>query len=131
MLKQEICELVGKSISDKQYVEELIFTIPDKTITRVLAILHLNMSDYVCVIRSHEVRHVYKGHPDDIQFICEIPEIIQKFDKVRKNITQDRKTGKNLVNLEFYKRYNNNTVKLVNLKIHKDKKLELKTLFVV
>ena len=131
MLKQKICEFVEKSISDKQYIEELIFAIPDKTTTRVLAILHLNMSDYKCVIRSHEVRHVHKGHPDDIQFICEIPEIIQKFDTVKKSIIRDRRTGKNLVNLEFYRRYNNNTVKLVKLKIHKDKRLELKTLFIV
>ena len=31
---------------------------------------------------------------------------------------------------EFYKKYSNDTVKLVKLKIHRDKRLELKTIFI-
>ena len=88
------------------------------------------MLGYDCIIKSYDVRHVYKGHPEDIKYICEIPDIIQKFTKVTKSITKDKKTGSTLVNLEFYKKYGNNTVKLVKLKIHRDKRLELKTLFI-
>jgi len=88
------------------------------------------MQDYKCVIKSHDIRHVHKGHPDDVKYICEISDIIQKFYKVNKSITKDKKTGANLVNLEFYKNYENNIVKLVKLKIHVDKRLELKTIFI-
>ena len=129
-LREQICEHIDKSISDKKYIEELSFLIPEKTVKRIKAILHLNMQDYKCIIKSHDVRHVYKRHPSDIDYICEIPEIIQKFYKVNKSITKDKKTGATLVNLEFYKKYENNIVKLVKLKIHFDKRLELKTIFI-
>ena len=129
-LREQICEHINKSISNKQYTEELSFPIPEKTVKRIKAILHLNMQDYNCIIKSHDVRHVHKRHPNDVEYICEIPEIIQKFYKVNKSITKDNKTGSTLVNLEFYKKYENNIVKLVKLKIHSDKRLELKTIFI-
>lgn len=129
-LREEICIHVKNSISNKQYVDELLFPIPEKTVKRIQEILYLNMQDYKCIIKSHDIRHVYRGHPDDIEYICEIPDIIQKFHTVNKSITKDKKTGATLVNLEFYKKYSNDTVKLVKLKIHRDKRLELKTIFV-
>jgi len=129
-LREKICEHVKKSISNKKYAEELSFLIPKKTVQRIKAVLHLNIQDYICVIKSHDVRHVYKRHPSDIDYICEIPDIIQKFYKVNKSITRDKKTGATLVNLEFYKKYKNNIVKLVKLKIHINKRLELKTIFI-
>lgn len=39
--------------------------------------------------------------------ICEIPIIIQKFDRVQKSITKDKKTNSTLISLEFYKKYSN------------------------
>lgn len=129
-LREQICIHVKKSIANKQYVDELSFPVPEKTVKRIQAILHFNMQDYKCIIRSHDVRHVYRGHPNDIEYICEIPDIIQKFHTVNKSITKDKKTGATLVNLEFYKKYSNDTVKLVKLKVHRDKRLELKTIFI-
>lgn len=129
-LKENICTHLKMSINDKQYNDELSFPIPEKTVKRVKSILHLNMQNYICVIKSHDVRHVHKRHPKDINFICEIPDIIQKFYRVEKSLTKDKKTGATLVNLEFYKKYENNTVKLVKLKLHHDKRLELKTIFI-
>jgi hypothetical protein len=57
-------------------------------------------------------------------------EILEHFTQVKKSITRCPVTGANLVSLEFYKRYDNDTVKLVKLRIHREKKLKLKTLFV-
>ncbi len=88
------------------------------------------MSGYTCVIKSNDVRHVKKRHPNDVDYICEIPEIIESFHKVKKSITKDFRTGSSLINLEFYKKYGDNTIKLVKLKIHIEKRLELKTVFV-
>lgn len=129
-LKEKICEHIKKSISNKQFIEEFVFDIPVETIRRVKGVLHFDMTDYICVIRSHDVRHVKKRHPLDLEYICEIPDIIQSFHSVKKSITKDFKSGSTLVSLEFYKKYDKNTVKLVKLKIHTKKRLELKTIFI-
>jgi len=128
--KEEICDFVEKSILDKQYNDELLFLLPIKTIQRVKEILHFDLINYQGVISSHSVRHVKRGHPNEVNYICEIMEILQKFSKVQKSITRDPKTGASLISLEFYKKYDNETVKLVKLKVHREKRLELKTIFV-
>jgi len=129
-LKEQICLHVDKSLENNQYNDEFAFCIPHETVRRVKGILHLNMDGYICIIRGNEIRHVKRRHPNDVKFICEIPEIIQHFNKVKKSITKDYKTGASLVSLEFYKKYNDKSVKLIKLKIHKDKRLELKTIFI-
>ena len=128
--KEEICDFVEKSILDKQYNDELLFLLPLKAIQRVKEILYFDLTNYQGVISSHSVRHVKRGHPNEVNYICEIMEILQKFSKVQKSITRDPKTGASLISLEFYKKYDNETVKLVKLKVHREKRLELKTLFV-
>ena len=128
--REEICIFVEMSMSDRQYNEELNFSLPLKTIERVKEVLHLDLNGYMGVISSHSIRHVKRGHPYDVEYICEILEIIQKFSKVKKSLTRDSKTGASLVSLEFYRKYDEQTVKLVKLKIHREKRLELKTLFV-
>jgi len=129
-LRDQICELIHNSIENKQYNEEIVFDIPVKTIKRLKGILHFNMNGYKCTISSHSIRHIKRGHPKDLSYICEIPIIIQDFDRVEKSITKDKKTGATLVSLEFYKKYSNGIVKLVKLKVHIKKRLELKTLFI-
>ena len=128
--REEICCFVEKSISNKQYNDEFIFSLSSKTVKKVKQILYLDLSKYKGVISSHSVRHIKRGHPSDIEYICEITKILQTFSKVKKSITRDSKTGANIVSLEFYKKYENQMVKLVKLKVHRDKRLELKTLFV-
>ena len=130
ILKEQICKLVDKSISNKQHNESLIFSIPHKTVIRIKSLLGLNMKDYHCSISSSGIRHVYYQHTDDVKYICESIEIIQKFNRIEKSITKDKITGENLVSIEFYKRYDNDVVKLVKLRILRKKVLELKTLFV-
>ena len=111
------------------YNDELIFSLPNITVQRVKEILYLDLNAYVGVISSHSVRHVKRGHPYDVVYICEILEILQKFSRVQKSITRDSKTGASLVSLEFYRKYTNQTVKLIKLKVHREKRLELKTIF--
>lgn len=130
ILKELICSHVHNSISDKQFNDEFSFVVPQETVRRVKGILYFDISGYKCIIRSHEIRHVNKRHPKDVSYICEIPEIIQHFHKVKKSITKDFKTGASLISLEFYKKYGKNTIKLVKLKIHREKRLELKTIFI-
>ena len=128
--KEEICNFVKMSIEDRQHNDELLFVLPSKTIKRVKAILHLDLEGYIGVIASHSVRHIQKRHSTDVSYICDVVEILQKFSKVQKSITKDAKTGASLVSLEFYKEYDKHTVKLVKLRVYREKRLELKTLFV-
>ena len=128
--EEELCIFVKKSISNKQYNEEIIFPLPNIAVERVKKKLPFNMLGYTCIISSHSVRHIKKGHPNDINYICKIVDILENFNKVMKSLTRCNNTGANLTSLEFYKKFDNDVVKLVKLKIHKDKRLELKTIFV-
>jgi len=128
--KEELCTFVEESITNKQYNEEIIFALPLITIERVKKKLPFNMVGYKCVISSHSIRHIKRGHPNDLNYICEIIEILENFTKVEKSLTKCQKTKATLVSLEFYKKFDNDMVKLVKLKVHREKRLELKTLFV-
>jgi len=127
--KEIICNFVKESIKNKQFNDELVFSLPIKTIERVQRALHFDISQYILVISSHSVRHIQKGHSSEVKLICELLELIQQFYEVKKSITKDYKTGKTLVSLEFYNKLDNKILKTVKLKIYKSKRLELKTLF--
>ena len=129
--RDEICIFVETSITNKQYNEEIIFELSLKTIERVKKKLPFNMIGYKCSISSHAVRHIKKGHPNDLEYICEVIDILENFSKVKQSQIRCPKTGGNLINLEFYKKFDNDIVKLVKLKIHREKILRLKTLFVM
>lgn len=79
LTKEEICAFVEKSITDRQYNDTLLFLLPLKTIQRVKEILYFDLNTYQGMISSHSVRHVKRGHPDDVLYICEVMEIIQTF----------------------------------------------------
>ena len=128
--RDEICAFVARSIKDKQYNGVLLFALPSKTLQRIKQILHFDLTSYQGVISSHSIRHIKKRHPDDVMFVCEIMEILQKFSKVKKSITRDPKTGATLISVEFYKIYDDKMLKLIKLRVHRDKRLELKTLFI-
>ena len=128
--KEELCTFVEESVANRQYNEEIIFALPLITIERVKKKLPFNMVGYKCVMSSHSIRHIKRGHPNDLNYICEIVEILENFTKVEKSLTKCQKTKATLVSLEFYKKFDNDMVKLVKLKVHREKRLELKTLFV-
>ena len=131
MIKDEIAELVKKSLNDTQYNSEVSFELTDDILSRLSEKgFEISLSGYECVIRASEIRHIYKQHPDDVWLITEIPNILKTFKSVKQSNTKDSQTGKPLINLEFYKSYDKKNIKLVKLRIFKNKRLELKTLFV-
>lgn len=128
--REEICVFIENSLSDKQYNDELSFRLSDNCINRINKKLYFIMVGYHCIITSHSIRHIQKKHSEDLKYICEISDILENFSKVEKSLTRCNKTGATLVSLEFYKKFDNDVVKLVKLKVHRTKRLELKTLFV-
>lgn len=130
-LEKDICELVDNSLSDNQFVDSIFFPLPQRAIKEISKILYRSkLKEYQCEINSHDIRHSHKGHKEDIQYVCKIPEIVATFTKVVKSITKHQKTKKTIVSIEFYKKYDNKEVKLVKMDLTKDKKLRLKTIFV-
>jgi hypothetical protein len=131
-LENKICELVTKSLEDKNYTDSIFFPLPQKAIDEIKKIMYRSkLNEYQCEINSHDIRHTNKGHKEDINYICKIPEIVADFNYIRKSITKHSKTNKTIVSIEFYKKYQNEEVKLVKMDLLKDKRLRLKTIFVI
>jgi len=130
-LEKNICTLIENSLSNNQFIDSIFFPLPSRAIKEIGKILYRSkLKEYQCEINSHDIRHSYKGHKDDIHYICKNPEIVETFTKVDKSVTQHPKTKKIIISIEFYKKYNNQEVKLVKMDLIKDKKLRLKTIFI-
>ena len=130
-LEKRICDLVKLSIKDKQYSQEINFPIPQKTIFKVKKKIFSNLENYVCVIHSDEIRHIYKEHGDEVKHICKIYSYLEKFAKIEKSSTRNKTTGINIPCLVFIKKNSPNDIKIIKMNISKDKKLKLKTMFEV
>ncbi|MFA6137013.1 MAG: hypothetical protein WC667_02890 [Sulfurimonas sp.] len=130
-LHEAICILVTKSLSDNQFVDSVLFPLPIRAREEIIKVLYIyKIDEYICEINSHDIRHVNRGHEDEIEYICEIPKILSKFTKIEKSITNHPKTRKLIISVVFYKKYDDKTVKLVKVNLTKEKRLRLKTIFV-
>jgi hypothetical protein len=76
---------------------------------------NLNVCAYTFVIEEGSVRHIKNRHPEDLELLTRIPEILNTFSHVEKSITQDKQTRQNEVSLVFRKKYEDGTVQMVAL----------------
>lgn len=129
-LEEQIEILVKKSLEDKKFIESIIFNLPLNVQQELKKILFKDFSKYICEINSHDIRHANKNHSEDIKYISKIPDIIENFTQIKKSFVEDEITGKTIHAVEFYKKYENDLVKVVKIHLRKDKKLRLKTIFV-
>ncbi len=103
--------------------------IPDETCKRIKDSTGLDIYKYKFNVQESYIRHVNNRHPNDIDLIEKLPDILNTFSKVEKSITRNSQTGAPDVSLVFRKNINNNTVQMVSLKVAKNKKLSFKTIF--
>lgn len=129
-LEKEIEELIKKSLEDKQFTDSIFFDLPLITQLELKKLLFKSFDGYKCEINSHDIRHTNKNHSEDIHFISKIPEIISNFTEIKKSFVEDKKTKKTIYAVEFYKKYDDKTVKAVKIHLRKEKILRLKTLFI-
>lgn len=128
--RDEICEFVYSVLGNDLKDELELFTICDATAQKIKkATGSQNVKGYKVVITGDYVRHVYNGHKDDIDLICELENIIKNFDRVEKSIEIDRITKRNAVCLVFEKKILGEPVRAVKLRDFKSKRLSLKTIF--
>jgi len=130
MPKELICDLMKVALSDKNSQDHITFPLHDKCIRRVKKCLNMNLDGYKCYIHCNDIRHVYNRHPEDHHYLCYVPDILKNFNSIEKENARDPRTGKAQLVYKFYKKYNGNLVKLVKMRVHKDKTINLKTLFV-
>lgn len=128
-LEDKIKSLIIKSLEDKSFVDSIYFDLPERAQIELEKILFKDFKGYVCEINSHDIRHANKGHSEDIDYIIKVPDIISNFNKIKKSFTNDEKTKKIIHSVEFYKKYENEEIKVVKTHLRKDKKLRMKTTF--
>jgi len=131
MPKELISELMKVALSDSSSQDYITFPLHDKCIRRVKQSLGLDLKGYSCYIHCNDIRHVYNRHILDYHYLCYIPDILKNFNSIEKENLRDSRTGKNQLVYKFYKKYNGNLVKLVKLRMHKNKTINLKTMFVM
>ena len=129
-LEKEIEELIKKSLENKQFVDSVFFDLPLNTQIELKKILFKNFDEYKCEINSHDIRHTNKNHSKNLKYITKIPDIIENISEIKKSFVEDKKTKKPIYAIEFYKKYNDKTVKAVKIHLRKEKILRLKTLFI-
>jgi len=89
----------------------------------------LNIYNYSFVIEEEYIRHIRNGHNEDLHLLEKIPEILNHFSSVEKSLTRNKQTGYTDVSLVFKKKFNDDIVRMVALRIMKNKILSLKTFF--
>ncbi|RLA72230.1 MAG: hypothetical protein DRG30_07595 [Epsilonproteobacteria bacterium] len=101
----------------------------DNAIKRLVEDTGLNLKGYSSILSSSSIRHVKNRHPEDLDLIEEIPNILHNFDMAKKSLTRNKTSGKTDVSIEFYKKMDDGIVKVVELRNLNNKTLEFKTLF--
>ena len=129
-LEDKIAILIIKSLEDKKYVDSIYFNLHERAQIELKKILFKDFSGYICEINSHDIRHTNKNHSKDLIFVPKIPDIIENFSEIKKSFVEDKKTKKTIYAIEFYKKYDNKTVKAVKIHLRKEKILRMKTLFI-
>ena len=125
----KLCALVKKSINDNQSQDSVLFQISQKSIDRAWKKHFIDLRKYFCEVHSNDIRRIYKEHPDDIKYICELHYYLEQFLTIEKSSSRDYQTGKNIPCLVFTKIINREKIKIIKLNISRKKVLKLKTLY--
>ncbi len=89
----------------------------------------INLNGFIFHIYGNSLRHIKNSHQEDLDLLPRIIPTINECDKATKSIIRDAQTGKNIINLVFNKRFDDDIMQLVAVRIHKGKILSLKTFF--
>nr|WP_321268477.1 hypothetical protein [uncultured Sulfurimonas sp.] len=130
-LEKKLCELISLSLSDKSSFEQISFPIPEEAVKRAWKYSFIDIRGYQCIVRSNEIRHIYKEHAEEVWHICKIVYLLEKFATVTRTTIPDNITRKPITSLVFTKKTKNNQIRIVKTNISRNKILRLKTLFEV
>ena len=123
----------------EQFIEDALFsTSRNKTYTinitkeaceAIRKHTNLNICKYKFIIEEEYVRHIKNGHKEDLHLLHKVPELLNSFSHVQKSLTKNKQTGQNDVSLVFKKTFEDGTIKMVSLRIMRDKILSLRTFY--
>ena len=89
----------------------------------------LNICNYSFVVEEEYIRHIRNRHKEDLHLLYKLPELLNNFSSVEKSLTRNKQTGQTDVSLVFRKKFDDNIVRMVALRIIKGKILSLRTFF--
>ncbi len=113
--------------SDTNTIFEL--DISKETCKKIKDSIGLNVYKYKFTIKENYIRHVKNRHPNDIDLLEKIPDILNTFFQVEKSITRNPQTGGTEISLVFRKKIDSNIIQMVSLRVIRDKELSFKTVF--
>lgn len=129
VMEAKICDLVERSLINRELKETLTFSLNEKTIEVAWKTKFINLRKYSFRIHSDDIRHIQNEHQDEVYHICKIHYYLDKFKKIERTSTRDKQTGKTIPCLTFTTQLKDKRVKIVKLNISREKVLSLKTLF--
>ena len=125
MTLEEFIEIALNSTSlEKKHELE----ITEKACKAIKKHTNLDICKYKFIIQEEYIRHIRNGHKEDLFLLPKLPEILNNFSSVEKNIIKNRR-GQTEVSLVFRKKFEDGIVRMVALRIIEDKVLSLKTFF--
>ncbi len=127
--QKELNEFVKKSLEDGNFEDVYEFKISDNASNKLKKFTNMLFKDYKSLIESQYIRHAKRSHKEDIKIFDDYVDIVENFDYARKSLTRNRRTGKNDVSVELYKKGDDGLYKVVQLKNFDDKTLEFRTMF--
>lgn len=123
-----LIEFIKYALNSNQK-EELKLQITNEACQAIKKATALNVCDYAFIIEEGSIRHIRNRHPEDLELLPRIPEILNTFSHVEKSLTRNKQTGQNDISLVFRKKYDDGTIQMVSLRLQREKKLSLKTFF--
>lgn len=130
-IETKLCELIEKSLQDRQFKDEFTFIVSQKSIDTAWKYYFIDLKNYTCKIHSDDIRHIEKEHQKEVYHICKIHLYLETFKTIEKTKTRDAQTGQNIPCLTFIKQLEDKKIKIVKLNLSRKKVLSLKTLFEV
>jgi hypothetical protein len=122
-------DFIQYSLNSTALTGKLELSISDEACRAIKKHTQLNVCKYKFIVQEEYVRHVKNRHEEDLYLLTKLPEILNSFSHVEKSLTRNAQTGQTDVSLVFRKKFDDDIVRMVALRMMKGKTLSLKTFF--
>ncbi len=123
-------EFIEISLNSNTDTEVFTIKLSEEVCHRIQKYTSLNICNYTFIAEESYIRHIKNNHEEDLHLLPKLPEVLNSFTHVEKSLTKNGQTGQTDVSLVFRKKFDDNTVQMVALRIIRKQTLSLRTLFV-
>ncbi|WP_375725256.1 hypothetical protein LXN10_07605 [Arcobacter sp. KX21116] len=122
-------EFINLSLNNKTKTLTYNIAISKEACEAIRKHTKLNICNYSFIVEEEYIRHIRNRHKEDLHLLSKLPELLNDFSSVEKSLTRNKQTGKTDVSLVFRKKFDDDIVRMVALRIIKGKILSLRTFF--